>query len=55
MDIWYRYLIFIFIYHYKKKIEKRVTIVDGDIKLNHRQFIQRLQRSDQKGIYWNIK
>jgi len=32
--------------------EKRFTIVDGDTKLNHRQFIQRLQRSDQKGILY---
>jgi len=30
------------------KGKKRYTMVDGDTKLNHRQFIQRLQRSDQK-------
>ncbi|ORY65729.1 hypothetical protein LY90DRAFT_700708 [Neocallimastix californiae] len=30
------------------KSKKRFTMVDGDIKINHRQFIQRLQRSDQK-------
>ncbi|ORX77476.1 hypothetical protein BCR32DRAFT_270638 [Anaeromyces robustus] len=30
------------------KTKKRFTMVDGDTKINHRQFIQRLQRSDQK-------
>ncbi|OUM64490.1 hypothetical protein PIROE2DRAFT_8726 [Piromyces sp. E2] len=30
------------------KSKKRFTMVDGDTKINHRQFIQRLQRSDQK-------